>query len=244
MNCKFELSSREQHEQDDEERPQGARSPDRSGFDSGRRALAQQRESFAGTHREVRARRVGRHDLIDDAMREIDIDSVECGDRIDARVFEQLVRNVLARRQRWEVAFFVRFGMPRSALSEHGRVIIPRTETAIVPDEVIAHAGPAANRTLHERLRRVRERIEEIFRKIVDVDERGRGQLRRNRCVPTDARKHFEIAHRCDERSVIVGCERRVGPCCKVVGGDVDALPILAEHAADRRPTPAAPAMP
>ena len=216
--------------------PADARSLDPSGFDPRRVALAQNRETADRLHREVRACRIGGDHLVDDPLRERRVDAVDRDDRIDADVFQQRVRDVLTRRQRGEVPFFVRFGVPGAAFPEHRGVVVPRAQAAIVPDEVVAHARTAADRALDERFGRMRECLEQIFRQIVGVHQRRFGQFGRHRCAPADAREHFEIPHRRNERTLIIGRERRVAPGREVVGRDVHALPILAQHDADRRP--------
>ena len=164
------------------------------------------------------------------------IDSVERHDRVDAHVLEQRVRDVLADRERREVPLLVRLGVPRTAFSEHGRVVVPRAQAALVPHEVVAHARAAADRALDERFGRMRERVEHIVRQIVGIDERTFGQLGRDRSAPADAREHLQVAHRRHERALVVGCKGRIAPRREVVGRNVDALPVLAQHDADRRP--------
>jgi len=79
-------------------------------------------------YRKVRARRIGGDHFVDDALRERSIDAVDGQDGIHAHVFKQRVRDVFARRQRFEVAFFVRRGVPRAAFAEHRGVVVPGTQ--------------------------------------------------------------------------------------------------------------------
>ena len=150
--------------------------------------------------------------LVDQTVRQRVVDAVDREHRVDRDVVEQRAGDVRRMRDRLPQALLVRRVAPRAALAEHGRVEVPRAQAALAPHEVIAHARAPADRALHERLGRVRHRVEDVFRQIVRVDDGVFGERVGDGRGPSDPREQLEIAQRRDERPLVRGIERLVGP--------------------------------
>src|SRR5665213_466025 len=166
-------------------------------------AFAEQRVAAAGANGEMRARRVGGDRLVQQPMRELVLEAVDREHGIDADVVEQWSRDVRGVGDRLPEPLFVRCLAPRTALSEDRRVIVPRAQPALVPHEVVAHAAAATDRALQERLRRVRERVENVFGKVFRVDDHVLDERFRDGCRPTDPRQQLQLAQRRDERALV-----------------------------------------
>ena len=162
-----------------------ARSSDRSGRLSARRfgagafarSFAQQRVAAAGAHGQMRVRGVGRDGLVDQAAARARRRARRSASTASTPMSSSSGPATNAacgivghnRSSYGSVA-------PRAALAEHGRVVVPRAQPALVPDEVIAHARAPADRALDERFGRVRETVEDVLGQVVGVDDRRLGE--------------------------------------------------------------------
>ncbi len=125
---------------------------------------------------------------------------------------------------------------PRASLSEDLCVVVPRAELTLFPDEIVLHAQPPARGTLDDRCGRMRECLRDVVGKIFDVQhdlfvELG-GELR----GPLRAREQLDVANRREERALVLGRKRAVGPVDEAAQRDADVLPGIAEYDTCRRP--------
>ena len=82
----------------------------------------------------------------------------------------------------------------------------------------------------------MRQTVGDLLRNILDIEygfvRERLGQIG----VPCNAREQLDIAHRRDERALILGRKGAVDPIEQVREGNTNVLPAFADHDADRRP--------
>jgi len=179
---------------------------------------------------------VGGQNDVDRLTRGCFLDAGQHEHGFDRDFRKQRRRHVRTGGKRLEMALLIRAVPPRSAPSEHLPVVIPGAELLLFPDELVAHAQAAAGGALDDRGRRMGEALGNLLRDVFDVEHGRVVDFFRKRCVPPDAREQFDVAHRGNERAVVLRGKGAVNPIEEAVERDPDVLPRIAGNDPGGRP--------
>jgi len=126
--------------------------------------------------------------------------------------------------------------VPRTSFAENLRVVVPRAQRPLFPDEIIPHAEPAASGALHEDAAGAKESIGQILRKILEIEHVALVEVSRQRGTPADSSEQLEIAHRSYESVLVFGRKRAVDPIEEACQRQRCVLRLLADYEPERRP--------